>query len=221
MSMMCWLLRLSPAQIGALRSTPALATDLAEVAEDAQMHAKRALIMSQIKLTPEQRAGLEAQFRATDEAPRAKEAQARIAAAGVRLESFGPLESVLELQKSWHVLNYLFTGHVDEAAAPGNELLTGEPLGRAVGYGPARLQDEKATQSFARFLGTQDAARLAARVDYREMSAACVYSIPSGQLFEADFESELRAEVSTYFPLLREYVSQAAERRQGLLIWLS
>jgi Domain of unknown function (DUF1877) len=58
----------------------------------------------------------------------------------------------LELGKSWHMLHYLFTGHVDASAAPGNALLAGARLGEDLGFGPPRLHDERETRDFARFL---------------------------------------------------------------------
>jgi hypothetical protein len=220
MSMMCWMLGLSPAQIAALRANPSLAGDLAGLAQDEQLQARRAAVMS--RLPPEKREAAEARYRALMERiPDAKEAEARKAAARARLEPMGPFEQALDLAKSWHILHYLFTGHIDDAKAPGDALLTGEELGDDVGYGPARLHDEKETQDFARFLNALDVARLQERLNYKEMSRVGVYSMPMGPGSDAEFEAELRAEVGVYFPRLRDYVGRMAEKQDGLLIWLS
>jgi Domain of unknown function (DUF1877) len=218
MSMICWMLGLSRTQITALRANPSLASDLAGLAQDEQFQARRAAVMSQ--LPPEKREAAEARYRALMERM-PKEAEARKAAARTRLEPIGPFEQALDLEKSWHILHYLFTGQVDDAQAPGDALLTGEELGDDVGYGPPRLHDENETRDFARFLSALDVARLQERLNYREMLGARVYSMPMGPRSDAEFEAELRAEVRVYFPRLREYVVRMAAKQDGLLIWLS
>jgi hypothetical protein len=219
MSMICWMLGLSPTQITALRTNPSLASDLARVAQDEQSQARLAAAMS--RMPPEKRAEAEAQYRASIERiPGAKEAEARAAEAHARLGKIGPFEQALDLEKSWHILHYLFTGHIDGSKAPGDALLAGEELGDDLGYGPARLHTEEETQGFARFLEPLDVARLHERVNYREMSRIGVYSMPMGPGSDAEHENELRAEVASYFPQLREYVVKMAAKKSGLLIWL-
>jgi hypothetical protein len=140
MSMICRLLGLSSAQIGALRAMPTLATDLAGVAQSDQMMARLDAAMAQ--MPPQRRAATEAQFRASlDATPAMREAQARIGEARARIAGIGPFEETLSLEKSWHMIHYLVTGHTDDSDAPGNALLAGEPLGEDAGYGPARLHD--------------------------------------------------------------------------------
>jgi hypothetical protein len=48
MSMICWVLELSPSQIGALRATPSLASDLAKVTQDEQLKARLAEAMNRM-----------------------------------------------------------------------------------------------------------------------------------------------------------------------------
>ena len=210
MSMICWVQVLSPDHIAALRRTPSLASDLARVAQDDQQRGRLAVAISRMPV--DKRAAAEALYRASEE---------RNAEARTRLERIGPFEPPLDLEKSWHMLHYLFTGHIDASRAPGDALLSGKPLGDDVGYGPPRLHDENETRNFAEFLERVDAATLQERVNYREMSRAGVYSMPMGQGSDADYEGELRTEVAAYFPRLRDYVVKAAEGKDGLLIWLS
>jgi len=216
MSMLGWVLGLSPPQIAAVRATPSLAVDLAWLTQTEQLQAGLAAALS--RLPADKRAELEARFRSS---PVAREADARTADARARVARLGQIEQALCLEKSWHILHYVFTGHVDDASAPGDALLTGEPLGDDLGYGPARVHDEKETQAFAGFLAALDAARLEQRVNYQDMARAGVYSVPIGQGSDAQREGELRAEVATYFPRLRDYVGRMAARHNGLLIWLS
>lgn len=77
------------------------------------------------------------------------------------------------------------------------------------------------TAAFADFLKAQDMARLLACVNYREMSQMRVYAMPMGPGPDAEYEEELRQEVAVYFPRLRDYVAAAAERHDGLLLWVS
>jgi len=205
MSMICSVLGLSPAQIRALRATPSLAGDLASVSQSTLLDETTK------RMSPEQKRAFEM---AT------KGARARIREAQVRLASIGPFEQALSLEKSWHILHYLFTGHIDGSSAPGDALLTGEVLGGDVGYGPARLHNETRTREFGNFLETLDLAQLQARVNVREMARLGVYSVPGGP-GDAQYESELRAEVGHYFPLLRGYVAKMSARKYGLLIWVS
>ena len=204
MSMICWLQGLSPAQIRALQTTPARASDLAIVSQST--------LFDEVtkRMSPEQKAAFE---KAT------KGARARIKEAQSRLAAIGPFEQALSIEKSWHMLHYLFTGHVDASDAPGNALLTGQALGGDAGYGPARLHDESRTRAFSDFLATQDVARLQARMNVREMARLNLYSVPSAP--DAQHESDLRAEVGQYFPLLRDYVGRMAAKKYGLLIWIS
>ena len=169
MSMLCYVMGVSPAQVKALRAEPSLATEVATAA------------MGEGDVS-----------------------------------QLGTLQDALDLQKSWHMLHYLFTGSIDDTRSLGAGLLSGEELGEDIGYGPVRLHDEKATAAFARFLESVDIEGVLARMKVAEMADAGVYSMPRG-----DEEDGVREEVGYYFPQLRDYVVQVAQKQGGLLIWLS
>jgi hypothetical protein len=209
MSMICTLLGLTPPQVAALRATPALATDVAMVAGAGGFD-----VADMLKRMPaERRAAFQAQMAA---------AEAEVAPARKAIGALGPLEPTLDLQKSWHILHYLFTGHVDASNAPGDGLMTGESLGEDVGYGPPRLHDAAAVRGFAGFLQAQAVERLQARVNFAEMNRLGVYGLPGGGgMSEAEFADDVRGEVTAYFPPLRDYVGRMAAKGNGLLIWLS
>jgi len=219
MSMIGWVQALTPAQIGALRAVPSRASALARIAQDSQMQAALDEILN--RLPPERREAAQARRRAHEETPAAKELAARRAQARVEIDALGPFEPALDLEKSWHMLHYLFTGHVDAADAPGDTLMTGDDIGDDVGYGPCRLHEAAETAAFAAFLKTQDLARLQARINLREMTQLQVYGMPRGPDADAVYEGELRAEVAVYFPRLRDYVAAAADKHDGLLLWVS
>lgn len=220
MGVVCWLLGVTPAQIGAVRATPSLASDMARVTTDAYFAERRAAAWA--RMPPGVREASEADYRAAlERLPGAVDAKSRIAEARGRLERTGPLGQPLALEKSWHILHYLFTGRVDEANGPGNFLLTGEVLGDNVGYGPVRLHDQREVRDFAHFLDAQDEARVVDRVRYQEMARLGVYSAPTGPGSDAEDEDQLRSAVAFHFPRLRDYAAEAARKQDGLLIWLS
>jgi hypothetical protein len=211
--MICWVRGLSPAQIGALRATPALAGDLVMVTLNEGFALRFAEALK--RMPEDQRRQFEAATRSARSAPGVREA-------GERLEALRPFEEPLSLEKSWHMLHYLFTGHAwDPASAPGDLLATGEELGEDVGYGPPRLHGPAATRDFSQFLETQDLARLQARVNIVEMRRLGVYAIPGGRGSDAEFEGQLRNEVGHFFPRLRDYVRGMSYKGNGLLTWLS
>jgi hypothetical protein len=127
MSMMCSVLGVTPAQIVALRAKPALVSMLARVARIELFKAHSDDLTP--GMSPEQRARA-----------------AGVARARAALAPLQPIEKALSLEKSWHMLHYLFTGHVGtwhpgelhlNVGKPGE---VGEP-GEEV-YGPNRLYDE-------------------------------------------------------------------------------
>lgn len=134
------------------------------------------------------------------------------------LRALGPYQPLLDLHKSWHILHYLFTGHVDEVEAPGNALLAGTPLGGDVGYGPARLLDAAETHAFSAFLAPLDSAILLRRFDAAKMQALDIYPMANTDLENAE---SFRGDVTASYPPLKRYVAEAAARNDSLLTWLS
>jgi uncharacterized protein DUF1877 len=219
MSMICRVLGLTPAQMDVLRATPSLVSRLVRVAED-DHHTRRFDFDELLKhMSPERRKQFEAN-RAMLEAV-AKKAEVQMAEARERIAPLGPFEPSLSLEKSWHMLHYLFTGHVGTSSAPGDLLMTGEEMGDDVGYGPARLHGPAETRDFSRFLETQDLARLQARVNLQEMNRLRIYAIPFGPGSDAEYGNELRNEVGLYFPRLRDYAREMSDKGNGLLTWVS
>jgi Domain of unknown function (DUF1877) len=214
MSMICYVLGLSPAQIKALQTTPSLAGDVVQVKLDERSR------MSPAAYT---------RWRRMIEQSPGKEALEQVDAARPQVDRIGPFEELLNLKKTWHILHYLFTGHLDKSKAPGDALLSGQELGDdEMGYGPARLHDEQETAEFSRFLNALEVEQLQAQAKYPRWHASerppgvyGVYPDPSGRGSDAEHKRALRAIVATYFPLLRDYTARMAEKQYGLLVWLS
>jgi hypothetical protein len=219
MSMICSVLGVTSAQMHALRAKPALVSKLALVAHIDVLRAHLDDLTQ--RMTPEQRAQFEASQARFAASPAAKQADASVADARAALVPLGPVEKALSLEKSWHMLHYLLTGHAGTGHAPGDLLLSGEELGEDVGYGPARLHDETKTREFSRFLEGQDLVRLRARVDFEEMNRVGVlYGTPQGPGSEAEYQM-LHEEIAHYFQRLRDYVRAMADRGSGLMVWIS
>jgi Domain of unknown function (DUF1877) len=185
-----------------------------------------------------------AQIRALRAKPALVSKLAHVAPIDPALAPLGPIEKSVSLEKSWHMLHYLFTGHVgawrpgerlsipgedaaygpaylyDESDAPGNLLLSGEELGENVGYGPARLHDEQKTSEFGRFLQGRDVARLRAHTDFAEMDRAGVL-YGAGKSADAALHQMMHEEIASYFRLLRDYVRAMSDKGNGLMIWIS
>ncbi len=146
MSMICRLLGLSPAQIVAVRATPTLTSDIVAAFESGDIGNL---------VDPDFRAALLRRGSAPPPTPHL-----------AQVEAIAPFEPALNLEKSWHMLHYLFSGHAWVTGAPGEWLLTGQDLGNDVGYGPPRLQDEAQTVAFHEFIGRLDSDRLVERVNF-------------------------------------------------------
>ncbi len=198
MSMNGWLLRLSVSQARALRTRPDLASELASYAAEQQLLSH---------LPPERRQALESRL-------------VGLAGRSDGLRGLGTVGPALDLQKSWHILHYLLTGHAAPDGAPGDALLSGEPLGQDVGYGPPRLLDPAAVAGFNRFLAPLDLARLQARIDPAAMVREGVYGLPMG-VDEAAGRADVAREAGWAFPALKTYVAGAATAGDALLTWLS
>lgn len=123
----------------------------------------------------------------------------------------------LDLHKSWHMLHYLFTGTAWEGDAPAATLLLGgQEVGEDMGYGPARVLPVADTAEFAKYLDGLDLEKLYERLDAAAMRALEIYCAPD----DDDDVAELGDDLEHYFPQLRAFVADAAQKGNGLLIWM-
>jgi Domain of unknown function (DUF1877) len=219
MSMIGYVLGLTPAQIGAMRAKPSLVNKVTRVVQETLHQAHLASMLG--SMSPEQRQQYETAMAPLQTSPLMEEARASNQEARKQTMAIGPFERALSLEKSWHILHYLFTGHSGVASAPGDYLLTGESLGEDVGYGPARLHEPAAARAFSAFLQALDEVRLHSRINLAEMDRLHVYGTPRVAGAIADPETGLREEIGFYFPRLRDYVGAMSSKGSGLLIWLS
>lgn len=146
---------------------------------------------------------------------------AKLSARMASARSSGPTgtSEVLDLHKSWHMLHYVFTGSAWEGAAPANTLLLGgREVGEDMGYGPARIVSVAETSAFDAFLKGQTPEALERRIDISRMSSLGIYCAEGGEDADA---AELVDDLGHYLPMLKSYVAEAADKRNGLVIWMS
>jgi hypothetical protein len=193
-------LGLTPAQIKALQATPSLVHDLALVVHG---HRWKALFEDVLRHAPaEQRAEREARQARFGQSPAGRQATARQAEAHVAIGPLGALESALSLEKSWRLLHFVLDGDVGATGSLGDVLLNGEGVGHG---GSARLHGEAQTRELSRFLAAQDVERLLRAHDMPQWQGS-------------DDENDLREEVRSHFPRLRDYVRAMADKGNGLVV---
>lgn len=126
--------------------------------------------------------------------------------------------AALHLDKSWHILHWLYTGQAWGGPMPAAMLLEGgREVGEDLGYGPARIVTAEPTAQFAQFLAGQSVAALQARIDARAMMQNNIYCVDDDGIAT---RTDIAAEVAHYAPLLTKHVQDAAQKQQGLLIWM-
>jgi len=131
----------------------------------------------------------------------------------------GAKNAVLNLDKSWHVLHFLFTGRAWDGPLPAGVLLAGgREVGEDLGYGPARTLTPDETKAFAKFLSGQSVPALAKRIDTGTMKKL---GISGADHEDAGARADLEADVDHYLPQLQTYVGGAAKDGNGLVIWMS
>jgi hypothetical protein len=125
-----------------------------------------------------------------------------------------------DLDKAWHGIHYMLTRTAWEGDPPLNFiLLGGSEVGRIdVGYGTARVFTSAEVQALHAALAPIDEALLRQRFDPPEMMKLEIYP----EIWDRDpAEDDTFAYCAEYFGTLKEFVAGAAQRRLGLVFYLS
>lgn len=123
-----------------------------------------------------------------------------------------PARSV-DLQKSWHGLNYLLTGGVGGDPLPLGFLINGEPIGEDLGYGPALLHPPEVVHEMHAALAGVSDDDFWRRFDPAAMEREGIYP---GIWDEP--ENELREEYGGYLRELKEFIAAASADGQAVLV---
>lgn len=134
-------------------------------------------------------------------------------------DGFGPFTE-LDIDKAWHGIHFLLTASAWEGDPPLNFVVSGgAPVGEVdLGYGPARVFSSAEVQTLAAALEPIEAPELQARFDPEAMMSADIYPAIWDRAPEDDDTSGY---VVGYYESLREFVLEAAQAQQALLVFLS
>jgi hypothetical protein len=121
----------------------------------------------------------------------------------------------LDLHKSWHCLHFLLTGNPEgpDGSALGDAILGGEEIGGEAadtGYGPPRALLPARVKDVAIALRDFPIEQKASQFDPEAAERAGIYVAQHGA-----------EELQAYFAQLRDFYASAAEKGNGMLLWIS
>ena len=119
----------------------------------------------------------------------------------------------LDLQKSWHGLNYLLTGGIGGDPLPLGFLINGEPIGEDLGYGPALLHAPGTVLEIHSALSSVSDEDFWSRFDPAAMERDGIYP---GIWDEPD--KEQREGELGYCRELKEFIASASAHDQAVLV---
>jgi len=125
-----------------------------------------------------------------------------------------------ELDKAWHGIHYLFTRTAWEGDPPLNFLVAGgrEVGDIDVGYGPARVLSSAEIRAAADALARLGDDELRARFDPADMMSKKIYP----EIWDRDPEDDdTLSYLLEFVGTLREFLSQAVERGQGAVVYVT
>lgn len=126
----------------------------------------------------------------------------------------------MDLDKTWHVLHFLFTGTAWEGEFPANFLVSsGQPVGEEdVGYGPARSFSPAEVREIHTFLQNLNPTDLRSRMNPKEMEALQIY--PSVWRADTVVDDEW-----PYFAggleSATEFVSETVRQGKAMLVYIN
>jgi hypothetical protein len=127
---------------------------------------------------------------------------------------------MMDLDKAWHGLHFVFTGSDWEGDFPQGFLVScGKPVGDVdVGYGPARAFTPDEVVAIARFLESQNESELKRRLDPKKMAELEIYPSIWSDATNTNEEWEYLVE---NFRTLKSFVKETAEKRMALLVFIN
>lgn len=127
---------------------------------------------------------------------------------------------MLDVDKAWHGLHFLFTGTAWEGSPPLNFIVAGgTEIGDVdVGYGPARAFTNAEVRNIARSLESITADDLRSRFDPKKMTALEIYPEIWNRPPQED---DTIGYLLEYFELLKPFIVKGASEGFGLIVFLN
>lgn len=116
----------------------------------------------------------------------------------------------IDIDKAWAAIHFLLTGTVDAGEWPFYDIVLG---GEGLGEGDLRLHSSEDVGELARALAPLSRDLFITRYDPARLTSEAVYP-------EVWNESWARDYVADYYQKLRDYYLAAAERSDGMLLWI-
>jgi hypothetical protein len=124
----------------------------------------------------------------------------------------GGSERALDLDYSWHALQYLLTGdHGPDGSPEGDSIMGGVGIGEDLGYGAATYLTPERVREVASALDRIPRRKLKKRFSLRSMNQADVY--PGSWEDKRAIKDLLK-----YFDALKRYYKQASEKGNAMLL---
>lgn len=129
-------------------------------------------------------------------------------------------DETIDLDKTWHVLHFLFTGTAWEGEFPANFLVSGgQPVGEVdVGYGPARSFSPVQVREIHSFLQKLDLVELRSRMVPKEMMQLELY--PSVWREDTVVDDEWRYFVGG-LETAKTFMSETTRQGKALLVYIN
>jgi hypothetical protein len=123
----------------------------------------------------------------------------------------------ITLDQAWHAIHFALTGSRLGGDAPLNFLVDeGTPIGEVdVGYGPARLLTSAQVRQLAEALASIGPEELRRRIDVKELDEQAIYP---GHWQRNGYTADW---VVTTYADMRAFIFRAAERGQGLILYIN
>ena len=125
----------------------------------------------------------------------------------------------LDLDKSWHGIQYLLTRTAWKGEFPANFLISGTEIGDIdVGYGSAKAFSSAEVKKIHKYLAKITQEELFKNYYPRKMMEAEIYP----EIWDRAEEKEMNKRYLTdYFAALKTFIEEVANRNLGIIIWLN
>lgn len=128
-------------------------------------------------------------------------------------------EDEIDLDKSWHILHYLFTGSADGNTPPGCYLLEGGSYidYTDIDYKSVYTYNPPQVKEFLEFVSQFNEQTIKQKFDIDDMNKQQIYIVDSSCL---DDKEELLLYTLEYFEILKTFLNKAVKEEKGMIIFM-